>query len=144
MTSLEVSDLYRASRASVWAELASIERHVNWMVDAVAIEFSGEQREGVGTSFRCTTKVGPFVTKDVMTITDWIENATMGVEHHGIVRGRGSFKLSAEGDATRVTWREDLSFPWWALGPIGARVARPILRAIWTRNLRNLGARFVQ
>ena len=139
MAQINVSAWYRAPRASVWAEIRHIDRHVAWMSDAVAIEFTTEQREGPGTSFRCTTKVGPLVTVDLMTITEWVEGTTMGVAHRGIVRGRGSFTLSDEGAGTRLTWREELTFPWWALGPLGAYAARPILHALWAKNLRQLG-----
>ena len=139
MASITVVARYPVGPALVWRELRAIDRHVQWMSDAVAITFDSEQREGVGTSFRCTTKVGPFVTHDRMKITVWRENATMGVEHAGLIRGRGVFELRADGTETVVTWREDLYFPWWALGPLGAFVARPVLRAIWTRNLRTLG-----
>ena len=87
MATVTVSATYPVAPEVVWQELRHVERHVTWMSDAVAIEFLGDQREGVGTSFRCTTKVGPFKTEDLMTITLWVENTVMGVEHRGLVTG---------------------------------------------------------
>ena len=125
------------SPQSVWEELRHIERHVNWMHDAQSIDFDSDQREGVGTSFRCVTKVGPFTTLDAMTITTWVDKAVMGVEHRGIVRGRGIFTLSPRGTGTSIAWRETLFFPWWMGGPAGAFLASPVLRALWKKNLRS-------
>jgi uncharacterized protein YndB with AHSA1/START domain len=119
----------------VWEELRHIDRHVTWMRDAVRIEFRDEQREGVGTSFECLTRVGPFTTRDVMTITSWADDATMGVDHQGIIAGSGEFTLSATPCGTLVTWRESLRFPWWLGGAISAACARPVLRWIWEKNL---------
>ncbi|MFZ1063854.1 MAG: hypothetical protein WAN30_10360, partial [Acidimicrobiales bacterium] len=123
------------SPSVVWDELRHIDRHVNWMMDAKNIEFQSAQREGIGTSFICTTKVGPFTLLDAMTITTWIDKAVIGVQHHGLVGGRGVFTLSPCGTGTLLVWRETLRFPWWMGGPVGALIAAPVLRAIWRKNL---------
>ena len=142
MATLTLSTELPAPVAVVWEELRHIDRHVHWMADAESITFTTEQHEGVGTQFRCRTKVGPFVTTDVMTITAWEPERTVGVRHSGLITGEGAFHLVAKGDATDMTWAETLIFPWWAGGPLGALVATPILRAIWRRNLRRLQQRF--
>ena len=109
------------------------------MNDDVAIDFTTRRREGTGTTFRCTTKVGPFVTRDLMTVTEWVEGTTMGVKHVGLARGRGSFSLQGNHHATTLKWREELIFPWRALGPLGAFVAKPVLARLWAANLARLG-----
>ncbi len=63
----------------------------------------------------------------------------MGIEHRGLVTGRGRFTLRRRrGDRTQFTWTERLTFPWWMGGAVGAFAAKPVLRAIWRRNLRRL------
>jgi uncharacterized protein YndB with AHSA1/START domain len=126
--------------AEIWDELRHIERHVNWMMDAHSISFETEQREGVGTTFICVTKVGPFVTHDRMTVTAWSENEVMGIKHRGIITGSGTISLRPTKEGTDVVWEENLHFPWWAMGELGARVAGPVLHAIWQGNLTRLRA----
>ena len=87
MSTIVVRTAYDVTPQDVWRELAVIERHVRWMSDAVKIGFTSDQRRGVGTSFRCTTKVGPFVTEDLMTVTRWDEGSVMGVDHRGPHQG---------------------------------------------------------
>jgi hypothetical protein len=131
-----------APSSEVWRVLEPIERHVEWMVDAVAIRFETEQIRGVGTRFVCDTKVGPLRLTDHMTITEWVPLEVMGVAHTGVVSGTGRFTLTPlPGDRTRLSWREDLRFPWWQGGRLGALVGgRLVLRPIWRRNLRRLAA----
>ncbi len=130
-----------ASPDVTWRAVEPIERHVDWMVDAESIRFTGSQTRGNGTSFDCVTKVGPIRLTDKMTVTEWVPGRRMGIEHRGLVTGRGRFTLRrARGGRTRFTWNERLTFPWWMGGPVGAVAAKPVLRAIWARNLRCLKA----
>jgi hypothetical protein len=124
----------------VWDIVEPVERHIDWMADAVAIRFQTEQTRGTGTTFFCDTKVGPIKLVDVMTITAWEPGKVMGVKHSGVVTGSGEFTLEAiDENNTRFTWTETLTFPWWLGGPLGAFVGGQIvMKAIWRRNLREL------
>jgi hypothetical protein len=63
----------------------------------------------------------------------------MGIEHAGVVTGTGQFTLVARAPrSTLFIWSEELTFPWWMGGSVGAFAAAPILRAVWNRNLRTL------
>jgi Polyketide cyclase / dehydrase and lipid transport len=139
---IAVSVVIDALPAAVWSVLEPIERHVDWMADAEAIDFTTEQTRGAGTTFICLTKVGPIRLRDAMEITEWTPNHAMGVRHDGLVTGVGRFTLSQCGPTrTRFIWREQLTFPWWLGGPLGAVVGgQLVLRAIWKRNLRTLKA----
>ena len=118
--------------------------HVEWMHDAVAIRFTSRRQSGVGTTFDCDTRVGPFRLTDQMEITKWRPRRAMGVRHVGLVTGTGVFTLkSLSGGRTRFTWKERLRFPWWMGGPFGAAIGGEVLRVIWLRNLKNL-ARLVE
>ncbi len=130
-----------ATPQQVWQVVEPVERHVDWMHDAVAITFTTEQTRGVGTTFVCDTKVGPLRLADRMELTEWLPGEAMGVRHTGMVTGEGRFTLTPIDLArrTRFTWEETLRFPWWMGGPLGAFVGgRIVLAAIWRRNLRGL------
>ena len=141
MSRITVSIDLEASPARVWDVVEPIERHVDWMADAVAIRFHDEQTRGVGTKFACDTKVGPIKLTDQMEITEWIPGEAMGVRHTGLVTGTGIFTLAPldDGRRTRFTWSEQLKFPWWLGGPIGEVVGGGlVMKAIWRRNLKRL------
>jgi uncharacterized protein YndB with AHSA1/START domain len=146
MAGITVSVEIDAPTDRVWEVVEPVERHVDWMADAVAIRFTGEQTRGIGTTFECDTKVGPITLVDKMEITDWEPGERMGVRHSGVVTGSGHFTLEPIdlGRRTRFTWTEELVFPWWLGGPLGALVGgRVVMGAIWRRNLRAL-ARIVE
>jgi hypothetical protein len=132
-----------ASPAVVWADIRRIETHAEWMLDAVAIRFTGDTTIGAGTTFDCDTKVGSIRLTDRMEITEWVEDEVMGVRHVGVVTGDGRFTLVPAGPGrTRFTWQETLTFPWWLGGPIGGVVGGRLLTLVWRRNLRALAGRF--
>jgi hypothetical protein len=123
----------------LWRRLERIEDHVDWMTDARSITFVSRSRQGVGTEFDCLTVIGPLRTTDRMVVTEWEPRRAMGIEHRGFVTGRGRFTLKRRrGGRTRFCWDERLRFPWWMGGPIGAVAAKPLLRAVWKRNLAHL------
>ncbi len=143
MSRITVSIDLPASPQRVWDIVEPIERHVDWMADAVAIRFASEQTRGIGTKFLCDTKVGPFKLVDHMEITEWQPAAVMGVKHTGLVTGTGRFTIDAinGGSASRFTWSEELRFPWWLGGRLGEVVGgNLVMKAIWRRNLRKLRA----
>lgn len=127
-----------ASPNDVWRFLEPIERHVEWMADAAKITFAGEQTRGIGTEFDCLTTIGPFRLNDRMVVTEWQPGRVMGIEHRGLVTGRGRFTIAADGDRTRFAWTEVLRFPAWMGGALGETAAKPVLEGVWRRNLRTL------
>ena len=143
MAKIRVSTVLDAPPDVVWADVEDIATHHEWMADAVAIRFLGEQRRGVGTRFECDTKVGPFRLTDVMEVTEWAPGRAMGVTHVGLVTGTGRFTLRRlRGGRTRFQWKERLRFPWWLGGPVGALAAKPVLTWVWRRSMRDLQRRF--
>lgn len=141
MSRIEVSVELNATPARVWEVVEPVERHVDWMADAVAIHFTSEQHQGVGTTFICDTKVAFITLKDRMEITEWEPESAMGVRHTGIVTGTGVFTLTPldDGRRTRFTWTEELTFPWFLGGRLGELVGgNVVMKAIWRRNLRKL------
>ena len=176
MPRLTVSVSIDAPPEEVWADVSDLSSHVEWMHDARSITFVTDEESGVGATFDCETRIGPFRLNDRMEVTSWVPGRELGVRHVGLVTGTGVFTLHPERRrragrdglegpdpdgklgkpgkrgkrslrrrrtvGTRFVWRERLRFPWWLGGPLGAFVARPVLRRVWRRNLRNLAARF--
>jgi hypothetical protein len=140
-TRISLDVLIEASPSEVWAELECIERHVEWMRDAVRIKFVTSQQSGLGTRFSCLTKVGPIKLTDHMEIVRWTDRQLIGVHHVGLVRGTGDLSLQpAFGGGTIVRWDETLQFPWWLGGCLGEMIGRPALTRIWRSNLVRLKA----
>ena len=76
-----------------------------------------------------------------MEITEWVPGRSMGVRHDGVVTGTGTFTITPldRGRRSRLTWDEDLRFPWWLGGPVGARIGgQAVIRRIWAGNLARL------
>ena len=141
---LRVEVTIAAERQAVWEHLADIASHTDWMADAVSIEFLSTDHRGLGARFACETRLGPLRTTDVMEITEWSPPSRMGVSHTGAVTGEGLFELhepAPSGASTQLVWTESLRLPWWLGGPLGAIVARPLLRSVWRRSLAGLGTR---
>lgn len=141
---LRVEVTIQAPPEAVWAHLEDIASHVEWMADAVSIDFLGDLERGAGTRFACRTRVLFLETTDLMEITEWAPPSLMGVRHTGAVSGEGRFELQPAdpaGQSTAMVWVERLRFPWWLGGRLGSTVASPVLRHIWRANLARLAER---
>jgi uncharacterized protein YndB with AHSA1/START domain len=123
----------------VWRALEDIERHTEWMKDAVTVTFRSEMHRGVGAEFDCLTRVGPLWNTDHFVVTQWRPGEIMGIEHRGAVKGEAEFRLEPRyGDRTRFCWEERLRFPWWLGGFAGERVGGPVLHHVWKNNVARL------
>ena len=128
----------QAPPAAVWDRIEDIATHTEWMREAVAIRFTSPTKSGVGTTFDCDTRVGPFRLTDRMEVTAWEAGRLMGIRHAGLVTGEGRFELRPFATGTRFVWTEVLRFPWWQGGPVTGFVAGAVLRRIWKANLSRL------
>jgi carbon monoxide dehydrogenase subunit G len=126
---------------AVWAELSDLSSHAQWMADADTIDFVTDQKQGVGTAMRVPTRLGPFRTDDLMTVTGWVEGESISVAHRGLVSGEGRFEIVGRGDGADLIWTENLRFPWWLGGPITTIAAGPVLKWIWRGNLKRFRER---
>lgn len=124
-----------APQERVWAQLADLGSHAEWMADAAEIAFDSELRSGLGTRMQVATRIGPFHMTDQMVVSEWVEGTAIGVDHRGAVSGTGRFDLASVPGGSRLTWTEELAFPWWLGGRFGVWVASPVLKRIWRSNL---------
>ena len=138
---ISLTAVFDAPLERVWAELADLASHAEWMSDAGYVEFLSESRQGVGTLIRAATEVGPIRLEDTMKVTEWEEGRRITVDHVGLVGGSGTFQIRPVDGKTELRWVETLIFPWWLGGSITAWVARLVLSRIWRGSLENLRAR---
>ncbi len=138
---IRLVEMIPAPTDRVWAELADLGSHAEWMTDAAEVDFEAGPQSGPGARMRVATSIGPFRVTDLMTVVEWVEGSSIGVEHTGSVLGTGRFDVAADPEGTRLTWTEDLVFPWWLGGRLGAWVATPIMRRIWRSSLGKFSAR---
>ncbi len=125
-----------APSEEVWRHASDLASHVQWMADALAVDFLGDQRQGVGTRLAVTTRFGPFRTTDLLEVISWEPFHRIAVAHRGMVGGEGQLELEPLREGrTRFSWEERLRIPWFLGGPIGAWVVRPFLRRIMQGNL---------
>jgi carbon monoxide dehydrogenase subunit G len=141
MSTIEVSIDIPRPIGVVWDEAARLDRHAEWMADAEHIEFLDDRRSGVGTAMRVRTRVGPIVMHDDITVEEWAEPRLITVSHDGLVSGTGSFVFEPIARGTRISWHEDLEFPWYLGGALTAFFARPVLARIWRGNLKRFAER---
>ena len=136
---IKVSTIINAPLKTVWNEVSRLENHTNWMNDAEKIDFLSENNSGMGTEMKVLTKIGPIKLYDYMTVTNWIVEKSIAVDHIGIVTGKGEFKLEEiDENNTKFNWEETLKFPIYLGGIIGEFFGAPILKLIWRKNLKNL------
>tara|TARA_B100001250_G_scaffold210475_1_gene180647 strand:+ start:979 stop:1413 length:435 start_codon:yes stop_codon:yes gene_type:complete len=136
---IKVSTIINAPLKTVWNEVSRLENHTNWMNDAEKIDFLSENNSGMGTEMKVLTKIGPIKLYDYMTVTNWVVEKSIAVDHIGIVTGKGEFKLEEiDENNTKFNWEETLKFPIYLGGIIGEFFGAPILKLIWRKNLKNL------
>jgi Polyketide cyclase / dehydrase and lipid transport len=138
MTRIVTAAHIAAKPAAVWQLASNLAAQPDWMHDALAIRFVSPRTSGVGAVMDCDTRIGPIRLTDRMVVTEWIEGREIAIRHQGLVSGTGRFTIEPDKAGARFTWSEDLRFPWWLGGPVAGAAARPVLAAVWRRDLRRL------
>ena len=137
----------RSTRRRAWCGASSSRSsdHVDWMADAERITFTSEQTRGVGTSFDCLTQ-GRAVPHR-RPHDGHRMGARPGDGHRAPRPGHRARPLHA---APRTRRPDQLhvdrgaAIPVVDGRPVGAFAARPVLGAIWRRNLRRLNRQLVE
>jgi Polyketide cyclase / dehydrase and lipid transport len=135
MTRIVSRVVIRASPAAVWQLASDLAAQPEWMRDLVAVRFASAQTAGLGVVMDCDTRIGPFRLTDRMVVTAWEERQAIAIRHEGLISGTGRFRFEPDRYGTRLTWTEDLRFPWFLGGPAAAAAARPVLAATFRRDL---------
>ena len=133
---IEVAVIVRRPRSQVFARLARLESHTEWMGDAASLTFLSSQRRGVGVEMLVETRIGPLKSADRMVITEWREGEAIGFAHRGEVKGDGTMELCDYGAGwTLFRWTERLSLPGRFGGALGEIVAAPVLKLVFKADL---------
>jgi carbon monoxide dehydrogenase subunit G len=141
---LTVERTVAAEPERVWAVLADWRGYASWMPDVAWVRRLDEGPDGEGMRLAVRTKVlGLSLITDELAITGWDPPRSMAIEHRGLVRGTGEWRLDPLDGGTRFTWFEDLRMPPPVLGAIGLLAYSPLLRWTFGRSVRNL-ARLVE
>lgn len=135
---LQVTTTVNAPVDDVWAALVDWEAQEDWMLDARDVSVVSPHRVGEGVTIHVPTSLLGVPVLDVMRITGWDPPRRLEATHLGtVIRGVGAFELAARrADVTDVVWWEDVVAPFGPVGEWGARVLRPVLRAVFASSLR--------
>jgi hypothetical protein len=123
---------------AVWPFLVDWERLDRWMHEASDFRVVGDRREGVGVEAEASVRIAGITTRDRIRVTRWEPPSVLEIAHLGWVRGSGYLELSPGDPGTIVYWREALIPPWGLVGRLGMRLATPLMRRTFRRDLRLL------
>lgn len=123
---------------AVWPFLVDWERLDRWMKEARDFRVIGDQREGVGVEAETTVRIAGITTRDRIRVTRWEPPWVLELRHLGWVRGTGYMELSRAARGTDLYWREELRPPFGLVGRTGMRLAAPLMRRVFQRDLRLL------
>jgi uncharacterized protein YndB with AHSA1/START domain len=136
---IERRAVFRADPERAWRVLADWEGYPSWMPDVAWVRRLDDGPEGEGMRLAVRTKVlgVPLVT-DELVVTRWEPGRVMRIDHLGLVRGWGEWRLEPAEGGTRFTWIEELRMPPPILGQLGLLLYSPVLRWTFGRSVRNL------
>jgi carbon monoxide dehydrogenase subunit G len=135
---IAVRTVLDASPERVWNVLTDWERQATWMPDVAWIRLLGPERE-IGARVAVRTKVlGVPVITDVIRVTVWDAPRRLVVDHTGLVKGRGEWRLEPRDGNTVFTWEDELNLPPRWLGDLAMRAYAPVQRSMLRRSIRNL------
>ena len=137
---IELFDTMPGPPEVVWDLLTDWEHQGDWMLEASDFRVVGDQREGVGVEAKATVRIAGIRTRDRIRVSMWEPPRILVIDHLGWVKGAGEIQLVPIREGTRIRWRETLFAPR-MLGPVGRlglRLAAPLMRRIFRRDLRVL------
>jgi carbon monoxide dehydrogenase subunit G len=135
---IRMSATFQAPPERVWSVLADWERQASWMPDVAWLRPLGPERE-LGARLAVRTRVfGIPAATDLMTVTVWEPPARLRIDHTGVVRGWGEWRLDPAGEGTAFTWLEEFRMPPPVLGDLALAIYSPWQRWMLRRSISNL------
>jgi uncharacterized protein YndB with AHSA1/START domain len=115
--SIEIS----APPNKIWPFLIEPEKILKWCITFLKLEYTGEQRSGVGTTFYLEEKAGDPLMKLNFRITEWVENERVAFSmiSGNFVKGyEQSWTVEATPSGSRFTFMEEVKLPYGVIGKI--------------------------
>jgi uncharacterized protein YndB with AHSA1/START domain len=105
----------------IWPFLIEPEKILKWCITFLKLEYTGEQRSGVGTTFYLEEKAGGPLMKLNFRITEWVENKRVAFSMISgtFVKGyEQSWTVEATPSGSRFTFMEEVKLPCGIIGKI--------------------------
>jgi len=105
----------------IWPFLIEPEKILKWCITFLKLEYTGEQRSGVGTTFYLEEKAGGPLMKLNFRITEWVENERVAFSMISgtFVKGyEQSWTVEATPSGSRFTFMEEVKLPYGIIGKI--------------------------
>ena len=105
----------------VWPFLIEPEKILEWCITFLKLEYTGEQRSGVGTTFYLEEKAGGPLMKLNFRIMEWVENERVAFSmiSGNFVKGyEQSWTVEATPSGSRFTFMEEVKLPYGVIGKI--------------------------
>ena len=105
----------------IWPFLIEPEKILKWCITFLKLEYTDEQRSGVGTPFYLEEKAGGPLMKLNFRITEWVENERVAFSmiSGNFVKGyEQSWTVEATPSGSRFTFMEEVKLPYGIIGKI--------------------------
>ena len=105
----------------IWPFLVEPDKTLKWCITFLKLEYTGEQRSGVGTTFYLEEKAGGPLMKLNFRITEWVENERVAFSmiSGNFVKGyEQSWTVEATPSGSRFTFMEEVKLPYGIIGKI--------------------------
>lgn len=111
------------SGEKIWPYMTDPEKILQWCITFKKFEYTGDQRQGIGTTFYIEEKApGPLpLAKLDFQSTQWIENEVISfskVSEGGLKKYNQEWAIAPENSGSKFTFREEIEMPFGFVGRI--------------------------
>ena len=119
------------SKEKIWSYMTDPQKILQWCITFIKFEYTGDQREGIGTTFYVEEKAaGPMpVSKLDFKSTEWKENEVISfskTSEGGPTKYIQEWKITPENSGSKFTFKEEIDMPFGFVGKIIESFAKGI------------------
>ena len=125
----------------IWPYLVQPDKIMQWCITFQKFEYTGEQREGVGTPIHIKEQSGPMKMDIQFEVTDWVDNEKVAFHK---VSGNGpksywqEWTAASDNSGTAFNFKEEIIMPWGIIGKIVESIAKGSSQATVEKMLKKL------